>query len=587
MPITSRSKTVPASLRSSFLTLATLLVLAGCGAGSEQNGSSAQAGPSAATEDGRAQIASVPDANGNYPDWRGLYPDANGRYPDWRGFYPDAQGRYPDYNGLYPDTAGRYPDYRGLYPDEQGRYADWRGFYPDASGQYPTDAQASVIKNEFGWARNYSTAGFIDTSTNNPFFKPFGNGRSCGTCHDPAEGFTITPKGLQDRFARTNGDDPIFRQVDGTNSPNAPVGTLEEKRAAYSMLLDKGVIRIGLKIPANAQFELVSVQDPYGYASANELSLFRRVLPSTNLPFLGTVMWDGRESLQLGPNATPYCLTGNQICFDFPFTNSLKTQAQNATTGHAQFAQGLSAAEQQAIVDFETKLFTAQEYDNKAQFLMSAKGKGGTKELSKVDYYFDINGFLDPRTGQPGNKLTTMQVFSQWLTNPGSADPAVAAARASIARGEKIFNTKTFTMVGVAGTNGNTILNATCTNCHKTPQVGSLSVPNLFNIGAADPAWNPRNDLPLYTLRNTVVGSTNFGRIIQTYDPGLALNTGRWGDIGKVKVPSMRGLATRAPYFHNGTLKTVEDTTDFYIRRFNMVMTPQEIADLNTYLKSL
>ena len=46
------------------------------------------------------------------------------------------------------------------------------------------------------------------------------------------------------------------------------------------------------------QFELAQVDDPYGYASATELSLFRRPLASTNLRFLSTVMWDGRETFR-------------------------------------------------------------------------------------------------------------------------------------------------------------------------------------------------------------------------------------------------------------------------------------------------
>jgi hypothetical protein len=53
-----------------------------------------------------------------------------------------------------------------------------------------------------------------------------------------------------------------------------------------------------------AEFELVSVQDPYGYAGHNangdELSLFRRPPPTTNLGFLSTVMWDGRETVEKG-----------------------------------------------------------------------------------------------------------------------------------------------------------------------------------------------------------------------------------------------------------------------------------------------
>ena len=88
----------------------------------------------------------------------------------------------------------------------------------------------------------------------------------------------------------------VFRTNDGANSPNADVSTLAGAPTAYSLLLRKGLIRVGLAMPAGAEFELVAVDDPYHYASAAELSLFRRPLPTTNLKFLTTVMWDGRET---------------------------------------------------------------------------------------------------------------------------------------------------------------------------------------------------------------------------------------------------------------------------------------------------
>jgi hypothetical protein len=47
----------------------------------------------------------------------------------------------------------------------------------------------------------------------------------------------------------------------------------EVRRVAYSMLLTKGLVRVGIGIPDGAEFELVAVDDPYGYASARELSL--------------------------------------------------------------------------------------------------------------------------------------------------------------------------------------------------------------------------------------------------------------------------------------------------------------------------
>jgi cytochrome c peroxidase len=42
----------------------------------------------------------------------------------------------------------------------------------------------------------------------------------------------------------------------------------------------------------------------------------------------------------------------------------------------------------------------------------------------------------------------------------------------------------------------------------------------------------------------------------------------------------MRGLAARAPYFSNGSAKTLRDLIDFYDRRYRMNLTPQEKQDL-------
>lgn len=135
---------------------------------------------------------------------------------------------------------------------------------------------------------------------------------------------------------------PIFRLNDGSNSPNTDVATVAARRSAYSMLLTKGLIRVGLGIPDNAEFELIGVDDPYRFASAAELSFFRRPLPSTNLKFLSTVMWDGRETF-----------TEKTIHFD------LSHQANGATEGHAQASNPLTNAQQESIVNFETGLFTA------------------------------------------------------------------------------------------------------------------------------------------------------------------------------------------------------------------------------------
>ena len=74
--------------------------------------------------------------------------------------------------------------------------------------------------------------------------------------------------------------------------------------------------------------------------------------------------------------------------------------------------------------------------------------------------------------------------------------------------------------------------------------------------------------MPLYTLRNKTTGE-----IKQTTDPGRALISGKWIHIGRFKGPILRGLAARAPYFHNGFAADLDAVIDFYNDRFNMNLT--------------
>ncbi len=63
--------------------------------------------------------------------------------------------------------------------------------------------------------------------------------------------------------------------------------------------------------------------------------------------------------------------------------------------------------------------------------------------------------------------------------------------------------------------------------------------------------------------------------------------TGQCADIGKVKGPILRGLAARAPYFHNGSAASLAEVVDFYDQRFAIGLTTAEKTDLVAFLSSL
>src|SRR5579884_362412 len=148
-----------------------------------------------------------------------------------------------------------------------------------------------------GASQTYSTVGGgIDLT--GPFFQTLGtNGRSCVTCHQPSDGMSVSALNVSLRFSQTQGTDPIFRTNDGSNCDHdIDVSTLSGRFAAYSLLRTRGLLRIAIPVPANADYAVTNVKNPYACNETNVISQYRRPLPASNLRFLSAVMWDGRES---------------------------------------------------------------------------------------------------------------------------------------------------------------------------------------------------------------------------------------------------------------------------------------------------
>jgi hypothetical protein len=295
-------------------------------------------------------------------------------------------------------------------------------------------------------------------------------------------------------------------------------------------------------------------------------------------------MWDGRETF-LDPTSSD-CILGTTKCFatiHFDLTH----QANSATIGHAQGAQPLTTAQREAIVGFVTSLFTAQVFDDEAGELTARHALGGPEYLSQQNFYFGINDVVsgDYRTGALFNP-NVFKLYDAWNTlDRGGAEGSRVEARRAVARGETLFNTKPIRITGVKGLNDDLnvpVLQGTCTTCHDTPNAGDHSIPAPLDIGLTDAAQRTP-DLPLYTLRHKQAPFET----IQTTDPGRALITGKWNDIGRFKGPILRTLATRAPYFHNGSAKDVAAVVDFYNQRFGVGLTEGEKHDLVSFLLTL
>lgn len=491
-----------------------------------------------------------------------------------------------------------------------------------------------IVPNAHGASATFSTAGTIDEA--NEFFRAFGNGRACASCHRPDDGFTITPNSVRDLFEKcglasdTASDDSksvaatacaLFKTNDGAVSPNADVSTAAARRAAYQLLLSRGLIRITFGVPdaSKRQFDIVDVRDPYGFATSSTISVFRRPLPATNLPFESSVMWDLRETTT-GFFPAPYT---PDVTNAPALEEQLERQATNATLGHAEASMpGLTDVQAQAIVDFELGLFSAQSHIAGAGDLSSGGGAGGPRLLAKqpvTPVCGNVPGIdNNPKYPQCQKYVYTPTVFSifdAWQGLSGTDEQSLM--RASIARGQALFNTRRAasppdTFFDHSGDNRN----LTCSTCHSSFNTGGSSVPLGFANVVVGVGPGPLNrpspphdfldpDLPAYQLRCNARGMASFRATggntgchdgsepgvpadeLTVNDLGRAGITGAWLSLAAFKTPTLRNLAARPPYFHDGSAATLLDVVEHYKTALGFEFSPDEAQDLVNFLSAL
>ena len=477
-----------------------------------------------------------------------------------------------------------------------------------------------LFPNNVGIGGNYQPNGAVVTA-NNAFFQSLGtNGRSCVTCHQPSNALSVTTEHVRAVFAATKGRDPLFAPVDGANCPNqvpeaetsgallggrVGSGKQTDLRAAYSQLLDKGLFRIFLPVPKQTQgtnpqpveFSIELVSDPNGCntdpaynqvidPSTGEVtqivSIYRRPLITSNLKFKTTTLANFPGSgvppidLRTGEPLPVDPLTGQFVSRNIMWDSrdlTLQDQAVNAVLIHSQASVPPTNEQVLQMLAFQNGIFSAQEVLRTVG--LSRSGANGGSQ------------FLSARP--PSSVLAPIPPFIEYdaWNNLTPATPN-EELQASIARGQDAFN-----HINFGFRFGNAVAQS-CATCHgqqgggneataagqRNTGVGGQSV--LSNGPAPDPT------LPIFklTCRDGVRPSGD-GPVVTTNDPGLALVTGRCTDIGSFTVPTIRSLASRAPYFHDGSAKTVMDIVNFYGKLAINAFTVQQKEDLVNFLTAL
>jgi len=511
-------------------------------------------------------------------------------------------------------------------------------------GRARTDQTLSIAPAE---VRTIALNGTLDRR--NTFFRPLGKqfDTTCEHCHFESDAWSVTAEHLRQLFNRTQGKHPVFTAPSANDFHAAQAlddnATLADRQAVYSLMLNKGVSLVRRNFnPAAADFTLEAVVDPSLPAYLHTISidadgrivrdgtagstraipgadyfrytaqdnggtpqfwLHRRPLPTTNFKFLTAVGWDGQDTRQ-GDN--PATRSDRDAVLDVS-KNTIRGRETGsslaALDGHPYSDGELSVLATQ-MTDFMFSLITAQETLPGGIRLSAPSVSGGALNLSKQPFHFGINDTIQgDLTVSSSGEVTIRNVpfnpivftlFDGWLND---RDPS----RASIERGQALFNAQRLIVADVGGVHGAQItlpdgstttgptspLRGSCSSCHDAPNVGNHSTRLLLNIGISDksPAGLGRErvlDLPLFVLERK-----SDGVIAQTTDPGRAIISGLFAHVGQFKGPMLRGMSARPPFFHNGVAATFDAVVDFYNARFKANFTPQEKADLVAFLKAL
>lgn len=355
-----------------------------------------------------------------------------------------------------------------------------------------------------------------------------GNGRSCADCHMPSIGFQLSPAAARARFDALQRrqrhhhddddevpDDPLFRPIDADdfriNGENAH---------DYSNLIDNGLIRVIMPLPAN-----VRLIDPATGQPTDETSvdLWRAVMPVRNVAITGpdgvSPIWPpGAPRVPImgqDPNG-PNRMGGYQHDARF---GTLQEQARGALIAHAQVTVEPPIRMLDDLAAFQQTLFSSRRVKLLADAILSGSPT-----------------FPDP--DPPLNELEQQ---------------------------------------------GKLVFNRACAQCHGGNLHPSSSTPEAtivrpivryHNIQTAcpRPATDGYAPCPERLSRNArsyrITRADGTFQFVTTSDPGRLLLTGQPADLGMMDITQLHGISKTAPYFHNNSAATLEEVLDHYIAFF-------------------
>ncbi|MCY1014595.1 cytochrome c peroxidase [Pyxidicoccus sp. MSG2] len=377
------------------------------------------------------------------------------------------------------------------------------------------------------------------------------NGRSCATCHVLDESTALPPSNVEARLA-ANPNDPLFNRIDA-DDPDAAVPTYEHLR--------KGLVRVVLPLPSN--MDVIDVDGQVITPADRKVAVWRAVPSIQDTAITGAFQYDGREA-------------------------HLEPQAQSAITSHSQGGT-VPLAQLRKLADFERSVFSSPRAWLVAQWLaagvpraqvpipedfmlLSSQEKRGRKVFQAACEGCHGGATLTDVVHPELNQLARQGFLLKPEGNVVfTLVPEVGPVPVAVPRADDTFLNVGFGFFSYLGQLGQfPSYNASVelpryrfrfyTDGTRQQQVTDL--PPIPVTASGDPYdGNPKLD-----ENGAPIVGPNFAPQWFTTDAGRALITGDPLDFELFDIPTLRGVAGTAPYFHDNSHQTLKDAVDTYSR---------------------
>jgi len=384
-----------------------------------------------------------------------------------------------------------------------------------------------------------------------------GNGRACVDCHMAGERFQLTPEAVRARLTAMNTtgvDDPLFRAIDADDFRINGTAARD-----FTNLTTHALVRVTIPLPANVKLLDCGAAVPCP-ASARptaetEADVWRATPSILDVRITGP---DGQSpAWTRGPNLNGGFQLDGRI-------DTLQNQALSALRNHAGFTTDPPAGFLDDLASFQNAMFSSPSVKALADAMANS-----VRPLPDPD---PVLNNLET-VGKAVFNRACAQCHGNLGSHPSGSVPLFLGAQGTptnIARYHDILTT--------------------------CPRPVDTATPPRFSFTPCTPSQ--MKNVRTYQITNSGAppnGTACGGNAPQppcttrltTSDPGRLLLTGfpqpgGPGDIQNFDIPSLRGIASTAPYFHNNTAATLEEMLEHYKQFFKRVAVQNPTAPLLT-----